>query len=550
MTVDSEFVGKEPCPECGSRDNLARYSDGHAYCFTTGCDYYERGDGSSEEPSKSRRRMSADFIHGDYRPLAKRGIHEDTCRLFGYRVGTFKDQTVQVADYYDPSGQEVVAQKLRFKNKDFLTIGKMKKAGLFGQHVWRDSGRMVIITEGEIDALTVSQLQKNKYPVVSLKNGADSAKKAVEGAIDWLDGFEKVVLFFDNDEPGRKATEIAASILPPGKAFYARMPDFKDANEALLAGQGHKVMDAVWGAKAFRPDGIVDGRDVWDDITSDEFVETVPYPWEGLNEKTLGLRRRELITVTAGSGIGKSAIVREIGYSLIQQGETVGFLMLEESKKRTAKGLMGIHMNKPLHLDLTPFAELPETTQADYREAFQATVGSGRCFLYDHFGSTEVDNLLSRVRYLARACGCGWIILDHLSIVVSGMGDGDERRMIDNAMTALRTLVEETGVGLIVVSHLKRPEKKGHEDGAQTSLSQLRGSHAIAQLSDMVIGAERNQQGDNPNITLLRVLKNRFSGVTGPACLLGYEPDTGRLRETTTAFDDNGPDDDDEDDPF
>ncbi|NBG94485.1 topoisomerase [Pyruvatibacter mobilis] len=494
--------------------------------------------------------MSADFIHGDYRPLAKRGIHEDTCRLFGYRVGTFKDQTVQVADYYDPSGQEVVAQKLRFKNKDFLTIGKMKKAGLFGQHVWRDSGRMVIITEGEIDALTVSQLQKNKYPVVSLKNGADSAKKAVEGAIDWLDGFEKVVLFFDNDEPGRKATEIAASILPPGKAFYARMPDFKDANEALLAGQGHKVMDAVWGAKAFRPDGIVDGRDVWDDITSDEFVETVPYPWEGLNEKTLGLRRRELITVTAGSGIGKSAIVREIGYSLIQQGETVGFLMLEESKKRTAKGLMGIHMNKPLHLDLTPFAELPETTQADYREAFQATVGSGRCFLYDHFGSTEVDNLLSRVRYLARACGCGWIILDHLSIVVSGMGDGDERRMIDNAMTALRTLVEETGVGLIVVSHLKRPEKKGHEDGAQTSLSQLRGSHAIAQLSDMVIGAERNQQGDNPNITLLRVLKNRFSGVTGPACLLGYEPDTGRLRETTTAFDDNGPDDDDEDDPF
>lgn len=105
-------------------------------------------------------------------------------------------------------------------------------------------------------------------------------------------------------------------------------------------------------------------------------------------------------------------------------------------------------------------------------------------------------------------------------------------------MTLLRTLVQETGIGLILVSHLKRPEGRGHEEGAQTSLSQLRGSAAIAQLSDMVIGLERNQQGDDPNLTTVRVLKNRFSGETGEACFLRYDKGTGRISEGAPGFKD------------
>jgi twinkle protein len=250
-----------------------------------------------------------------------------------------------------------------------------------------------------------------------------------------------------------------------------------------------------------------------------------PYPWVGLNDKTRGFRQGELVTLTAGSGVGKSAVVREIAYDLITSGERVGMIMLEESTKRTALGIMGLHLDKPIHIDRSG------VTEDEMRSAFEATVGSGSAFLYDHFGSTAIENLLSRVRYMARSLDCRWIILDHLSIVVSGLGDGDERRMIDNAMTSLRTLVQETGVGLFLVSHLKRPEGKGHEEGAKTSLSQLRGSHAIAQLSDIVIGMERDQQGEDPNMTTLRVLKNRFTGDTGEACCLRYDPLTGRLAE-------------------
>jgi len=200
---------------------------------------------------------------------------------------------------------------------------------------------------------------------------------------------------------------------------------------------------------------------------------------------------------------------------------------LEESIDRTANGIIGLEMELLYHLELF-------TPDEAYNKAYKDTVGSGRFFLYDHWGSLESDNLLSHIRYMAKAMDVDYVVLDHLSIVVSGQGDGDERRMIDNTMTKLRALVEETKLGLILVSHLKRPEGKGHEDGATTSLAQLRGSAAIAQLSDMCIGLERNQQDkENKNRTTLRVLKNRFSGETGVACHLLYDKETGRLSEDT-----------------
>ena len=92
---------------------------------------------------------------------------------------------------------------------------------------------------------------------------------------------------------------------------------------------------------------------------------------------------------------------------------------------------------------------------------------------------------------------------------------------------------EELNCCLFVVSHLKRPEGKfGHEEGTQTSLSHLRGSHSLAQLSDCVLGFERDQQSeDEHNILTVRVLKNRFSGDTGIASTLIYNQETGRLSE-------------------
>ena len=261
----------------------------------------------------------------------------------------------------------------------------------------------------------------------------------------------------------------------------------------------------------------------------DDLKDSVEYPWVALQNKTKGARHGELYVFTSGSGMGKSTILRELEYYFgVHRGELCGIVALEESTRKTGMELMSIHLSKRLILN-------PECADEDERShAFSETIGNGNFFLYDHFGSLDSGNLLSKLRYMIVSLGCKRIFLDHISIVVSGMDtdeDGGERKAIDKLMTNLRSLVEETGATMFVVSHLKRPEKKGHEEGAQVSLSQLRGSGAIAQLSDMVIGLERNQQGDNPNVLTLRVLKNRFSGDTGVSGHLYYDQDTGRLSD-------------------
>lgn len=519
---ESEFTHHESCPECGSSDGLARYTDGHGFCFV--CQAYVAGDG--EEHKEGRKRVSnVNFLTGEVKDLVKRGINAETCQKFQYMVGVgHNGMPVQIAPYYDDQGN-LVAQHLRYANKEFFWGGEPKKAQLFGQHLWRDGGKQVVITEGEIDAMTISQLWGNKWPVVSIKSGAAAAKKDIGKASEWLEKFDHVILCFDMDEPGKKAAQECALNLSPGKVKVWNIP-LKDANEMLLAGREKELIDAIWGAKEYRPDGIVSAAETWDLLVEEDSQDNLPYPWEALNEKTCGARLGEIVTLCAGSGVGKSQVCREIADHLMKQKEKVGYIALEENVKRSIRGMVSIRVNRPLHVP----AVRKSVPEAELKAAWEGI--KEYAYFYDHWGSIDSDNLLNRIRYLARGSGCRWVVLDHLSIVVSGDGEGDERRKIDNTMTALRSLVEELKIGLFLVSHLKRPEGKGHEEGAATSLSQLRGSHSIPQLSDMVFGFERDQQDpDAANIMKVRVLKNRYTGDTGLAGALQYNKETGRLTE-------------------
>ena len=523
---ESKYLRKESCPKCKSKNNLARYDDGHAHCFTDGCDYYEKANG---EVKQIKKKISG-LIDGEIKALNKRHITQETCKHFNYKVGTHNGSTVHIATFYNKDDL-AVAQHLRFPNKNFSWVGTTKeKLKLFGQTSGRDS-RMLVITEGEIDAMSISQLWNNKYSVVSINSGVAGAEKDIKNNIEWIEKFETVVFCFDNDEVGLSSAKKCASLLRPNKAKIAKLP-MKDANDMLVAGRGGEVIDAIWQAPVFRPDGIILGEDTWELLKEEDNVSTVQYPFEQLNTKTAGLRLGEIVVFCGGSGIGKSQVCREIAYHLIKNDEPVAYIALEENVKRSIRGLVSLELNKPIHLEDVR-KEIPEDK---LRKAWEAI--SSKAMFYDHWGSLESDNLINRIRYLVRGCGCRWVILDHLSIVVSGLENIDERRTIDNTMTALRSLVEELNIGLILVSHLKRPDgNKGHEEGVTTSLSQLRGSHAIAQLSDICIGIERNiQDSENSNYVTVRVLKNRFTGDCGVASILSYNKETGRILDCDNLF--------------
>ena len=510
----SEFIRHESCDNCGSSDASSVYSDGHTYCFV--CHHYTHGDG---EPSLHIHQHNRVQILGSAERLHKRKLSEKTCQRFKiYRDGN------KLRFYYHDLAGIIRGAKIKTKDKQFTYEGE-SPGTFFGQHLWPSTGKQVVITEGELDAASCSEIMPT-WPMVSLPTGAAGAKKAIQKNLEWLQGYEKIILFFDNDAAGRQATQDAAAVLPPGKVFIAALQgDYKDASDALSAGDSDALGRAIWDAREYRPDGIIDGKTLLELVTTPSPAADHDYPFQGLQSKLHGIRYGELVTITAGSGIGKSSFCRELATHLLDKGERVGYLALEESNRRTALGLMSAHVGKSLHLG--------EHDRQTLTDAYNDTLARWDLYLFDGFGSFDPDIIYNRIEYLASGLDTKVIFLDHLSILLSGL-DGDERRMIDTTMTRLRSLVERTGIALFLVSHLKRTSSdQNHEEGARVTLGQLRGSAAIAQLSDACIGLERDQQsGSKHSSTTVRILKNRYSGETGVACQLSYDLPTCKFYET------------------
>jgi twinkle protein len=246
------------------------------------------------------------------------------------------------------------------------------------------------------------------------------------------------------------------------------------------------------------------------------------------------MRHGELITLTGGTGLGKSSVTRELEHWLIKTtNDNVGVIALEETFNRTVDGILSIEANARLYVD----QERDKFTEDTLIDMYKTMFAKDKVFIHAHFGTNEIDDIFAKLRYLIVGCDCKWVVVDHLHMLVSQLAEGDERRAIDNIMTRLRSLVEETGAGLILVSHLRRVDgNKGHENGVEVSLSHLRGSNSIGQLSDCVIALERNQQSDDElesRTTKLRVLKSRYTGDVGLATSLVYDSESGRLSEYT-----------------
>ncbi len=538
-----ELKTHQPCPDCGSSDALAYYEWG-TKCFS--CDEskpYRNGEQMPTQPTQVIKMQNENPSSFTFSAIADRKITLDTCKKYGVTVsksGTIVDK--HMYKYYDKNGNHLASKFRRTSDKQFWSEGNLSECGLFGQNIFGQTGKFVTVCEGEIDAMSAFELMGSKWPSVSIKNGAQSAVKNCQQSLEYLNKFDTIVLCFDNDKQGKDAAQAVAKLFEPNKCKIMDL-ELKDANEYLKTGQREKFTQAWWSARTFTPAGIINLADLGRSLYDETHNETCPYPWSGMNDKTYGIRTGELVTFTSGAGMGKSSIMRELMYHIMHNTkDNIGVLAMEENTKQTAFNLMSVEANARLYIK-----EIRDQYTQEQLDDWQAkTIDSGRFFAFDHFGSMENDEILGRVRYMAKALDCKWIFLDHLSILVSGQEDnGDERKSIDILMTKLRSLVEETGIALLLVSHLRRPSgDNGHENGREVTLSHLRGSASIAHLSDAVIALERNQQADDPieaNTTSIRVLKNRYTGDTGIACHLHYDGETGRMTQIDNPFveDDN-----------
>jgi len=526
---------------CGSSDALQVYSDGHAFCYSCNEsiknyeEYLENEGVIVLKPKSNVSAFTPQLTVEDVQKLQNRGFKE---RGIDKRITTHFDVVAEgdsdgiIAHYYPyTSGNAIVAYKERKLPKQFHTVGDFKDVELFGQSKFREGGKRLVITEGELDAMSYAQaclVESNQiYPVVSLPSA--SGLKALRNNRKWIRTFNEVVLWIDNDDAGEKALHDAAKIIGYDKVKVAKSVH-KDANDTLIIQGAKEVLRVIWDAKSYSPAGIItDPAELWQQLEEYDKIESVPYPscLQGLNEKVKGMRYGEITLWTSGTGSGKSTLLREIMLHLIDNTtDKIGLVSLEEAPAEAARKLAGMAINKNPANEQIPLEEL--------KVGFDQVFDNGRVIVLDHQGAITDGSIIDTLESMC-VMGAKYLFVDHITILCSEGADGlTGNEAIDKVMNDLLSLAKRHQVWIGLVSHLRKMTTVGSsfEDGKLASLDDIRGSGSIKQISFDILAFARNLNAANEqerNRIKMAVLKSRYTGLTGPCGCALYDYQTGRL---------------------
>ena len=466
--------------------------------------------------------------------VPNRKISKETCERYEVKTEVSELDGSPSAVYYpyhDHDGT-VIGYKKRTLPKEFSVVGKIK--GLFGQKQCKNNARLLIIVEGEHDVLAGWELlraRKKDWNIVSIPNGANengTLDAVVLKEIEWIAKHESVLLLLDMDEPGKKTAKALAEVLcSQVRVATASLPR-KDTAKCWEDGLVDAWHDAFKGAVVYHPEEIIEGKDIDLKELKKPKKPGVVLPYPKLQKMTHGLRKGEITTITAASGIGKSTLVKEISYHLAKAGHTVAQIALETQMEDVARSFVAMDNNVPAYrLIFSPDC----ITDEQYDASVQWMFKENKIHFFRHWGSINPDTLKTKMMYFAKALGVDFIVLDHVSMVIAGTETDNERKDIDKLYEAMTQICVETGVGIISIIHLKRVAGKKLNKGDEVELTDLRGSAGAEQMSFNVWALERNQQGEDgeKDLSRIRVLKNRSLGFTGLADTLKYNHQTGRL---------------------
>ncbi len=431
-----------------------------------------------------------------------RGVTRETMEFYGIKTKVdTKGVPVSLAFVYPNT-----ASKIRLRDKkEFYSVGEISKAGLFGRDKFDPlAHKSITITEGELDALSAFQMLGT--PCVSVSSSSSGVRDCVRD-FAWLRQFETIYLCLDGDSPGRECAGAISRLFPYGQVRDVRLSVYKDANEYLQNGKETDFRNIWFTAKNYLPDTIKSSLSDFKTIL--EVADTVGIPYANFNqltEMTYGIRTGECILVTAQEGVGKTEFLHALEYDILKtEAGNVAGIFLEETPRRHLQALAGIHLRRPVHL---PDAGTSPNEVADAITEILRT--DDRLFLDVQFGSTDVQSLLSNIRFLVAGCGCRVVILDHISVAVGALEGEDQRRALDLFFTSAETMVKELDFALIVVSHVN-------------DYGQTRGSRWGGKMADIRIDLTRDV-ANGSNVLDIFVSKNRFSGTTGHAGSYEFNP--------------------------
>lgn len=527
----------QPCLDqvnCKSSDARQVYESGDSFCFS--CSTYFPSENTVKKEIKKESTKMSTYTMEDVSKLPTRGFKErkiraETCEHYKVKVGYNSDG--DISDHFYPYTNGYKHRKLP---KSFSWVGTA--GGLFGQDVFQGGGKRLVITEGELDAMSCAQAMYDKYkrwyPAISLPSASGTAQ-LLENR-EWITSFNEVVLCFDNDAAGQEATKKAITIIGVEKVKIWKPPE-KDASDVLVKHGAETLNQCIWDAMAWSPAGIISKEEIWKQIVERSKLPSVPYPpcLEGLNTKLKGMRLGEITLFISGTGSGKSTVTREIELNLLEVTDSkIGIISLEESPGETGLKLASMQLKKN-----PADAEIPED---ELKIGFDEVFKDDRLVVLDHQGSIKDDSIVNQLEYMCLS-GCKYLVIDHITILVSEGSEGlTGNEAIDKVMGDLLRLVKRHDVWVGLVSHLRKVPNgsKAFEEGKMPTLDDIRGSGSIKQISFDVVAFARNMTAPDEvkrNTIEMSVLKARTTALTGPVNGAVYDYKTGRLEAAPSVED-------------
>lgn len=534
----------QPCPDCGSSDALAVYDNG-THCFSCDKSNFTATEWTDKlvMANNTGKNMDIDYIKNyPSAAMPERGITEDIAKKYGVKVEC-SETTGMPEKYFFPYYKDgkIVGYKVRHVNeKKFYSVGNISGAELFGSQVVGENGKLIIITEGEMDTLAAYQMMKESgknYKVVSLPSGANV--KAIRENKGFLEGFETIMLNFDKDEVGQKACKDAQEVLSVGKVRVIDLPT-KDANELLCSSHRNiEYLQAVNAAKTVKPDSIITVQDAFEEaITLPEYGRK--WPWPSLDKLTYGRRGGEGIYVGAGVKVGKTEFLSQmVDHIIFTEDSPVFLAKFEQSAGQTLKAIAGKHDSVNYS---NPDNVNTKFTQEDLSNSIKKL--DDKVYMFNAgFSSAGEGNLWERIKavlhYMVVDKGVKDIFIDPITQLTDGMEASDTETYLRAFSNEIQALSQELGFFYYIFCHLKSPHTgTTHEEGGRVKSAQFRGSRAMQEKTKFMLGIERNILADEEgerNTSTFRLLLNSGFGKGGSFDVV-YNPETTEYLEPNKPF--------------
>ncbi len=465
--------------------------------------------------------------------LKGRGIPEAITKRYRITSQTAHPD-ILVFPFYEPDGQKISFVKYRNTHPQ---EGQSKewceadcKPILFGMEQCKADDKRLILTEGQIDTLSVATAgYTNCVSVPTGKNGFTW----IPHCWDWLQNFEHLVIFGDYEHG-------SISLLEPmqgrfhGQVWHVREEDYrgcKDANDILRQYGPDAIRACIENAVRVIDPTMVPLADVKPPDWSK--LRCIPTGFAELDKVIGGMYMGSLMLITGERGNGKSTFASQLLARALREGETVyaysGELPAWQFKRwidrqlSSGNGLEQESING--RIDYKVGQGMQEKLNRFYKD---------RAYLYcaDDLAdeSGECASVIRSVETAIKRIGCTVVLVDNLMSALDNPGSD-----LNWAQTAfvkkLAVMARLYSVCIILLAH----PRKSNVEGREISSDDIMGSGNITNLATTVLAygmPPKQFYGENRPDRVVSVLKNRNFGdrLTGPdAIQTWFDPITKRI---------------------